>query len=69
MYRIHWQWVVINGAVSTADMFVTVFSLIVISQCIPCFAIQLVSSLFIRQPYEHCLRAKRRSRYIQRVAT
>lgn len=68
MYRIHWHWVLINGAVSTADLFATVFSLIVISQCTPCFAIQLVSTMFIRQNYENCLKAKRRSRTICRVS-
>lgn len=67
MYRISWQWFLINGAVSTADLCVTVFSLIIISQCTPCFAIQLVSSMFIRQHYENCLKAKRHSRVIRRV--
>lgn len=68
MYRIHWHWVLINGAVSTADLFFTVCSLIVISQCTPCFAIQLVSSMFIRQHFENCMKAKRRSRTIRRIS-
>lgn len=68
MYRIHWQWVLINGAVSTADLFVTIMSLIVVSQVTPFFAIQVVSSMFVRQHYENALKHKRRSRVIRRVS-
>lgn len=69
MYRIHWHWVVINSALSTADLFITILSLIVISQCTPFFAIQIVSSLFLRQNYENALEHRRRARIFSRVPT
>jgi hypothetical protein len=67
MYRIHWHWIVINSALSMADLFITILSLIVISQCTPFFAIQIVSSLFIRQNYENALEHRRRARIFSRV--
>ena len=67
MYRIHWQWVVIGSALSAADLFITILSLIVISQCTPFFAIQVISSMFIRQNYENALEHKRRARIFRRV--
>lgn len=67
MYRIHWHWIVINSALSAADLFITILSLIVVAECAPFFAIQTVSSMLIRQHYENAQHAKRRARTYSKV--